>query len=365
MLSLLESLDADGKDLSSISPDLPQLMANIKKQKGQPNADDVPTEEVTPTPSFAIKTTCLRTGMKVFINIVHSSKIPAPGNWQHGVPEEVQKALETREDAVGSGSEHLRFPLSAGQAKQDLDKKGERCITVDCILNTDIVSQAAAFRPLKAFLIELAIGWVAHKTQLELDPKFKLPRMKYKGDEVEKQNIRVERKKLVCEVSEVDEEPSFALRTTKAPAPPAPTPESLPIKVSVDQTKAPSSNPSAVPSIRDIKCSVECKGRPADKIELGVILPQDSESKDLSDCIFIEASGRSALISIPGFNDLRLTLPYAVEGSAIASIDPETRRLQVQLTIIPVQIYLDQLRNKKPVAFGELGLHSDGLLDLD
>lgn len=44
--------------------------------------------------------------------------------------------------------------------------------------------QAAIFRPLKAFLIELALGWVGHKTGMTLDPKFKLPKMKYKGDEV-------------------------------------------------------------------------------------------------------------------------------------------------------------------------------------
>ena len=44
--------------------------------------------------------------------------------------------------------------------------------------------QAGMFRPLKAFLIELALGWVGHKTSMALDPKFKLPKMKYKGEEV-------------------------------------------------------------------------------------------------------------------------------------------------------------------------------------
>lgn len=359
MLSLLESLQAQGKDLSTISPDLPQLMQSIQKQKGQPS-EDVPTEEVLPSPAFVIKTACMRTGCKVFINIVHSKKVPAPGNWQNGIPEEVQKALESREDSMGSGSEHLRFPLSAGQAKQDLDKKGERCVTVDCILNTDIVNQAAAFRPLKAFLIELAIGWVGHKTQMELDAKYKLPKMKYKGDEVEKQNIRVEKKKLVCEVSEVEEEPSFPLRTKKAPAP-------LPVPIQpaqVETAKASALNAGSSP-LRDIKCSVECKGRPVEKIEIGISLPPESEvTSNFTDGIFVEACGRSALISIPGFNDARLSLPYAVKGG-LASLDAASKRLQVELSILPVQSYLDQLRKLKPLAFGDLGLHSDGLLDLD
>ena len=52
------------------------------------------------------------------------------------------------------------------------------------------IHQAAVFRPLKAFLIELALGWVAHKAKMELDPKFKLPKMKYKGDQVGERAVR-------------------------------------------------------------------------------------------------------------------------------------------------------------------------------
>eukprot|EP00955_Chlamydomonas_euryale_P108471 365852-Chlamydomonas_euryale.AAC.9 len=40
-------------------------------------------------------------------------------------------------------------PRRCGHAQTDMDKKGERCVTVDCILNTDVLTQAKAFRPLK------------------------------------------------------------------------------------------------------------------------------------------------------------------------------------------------------------------------
>lgn len=38
-------------------------------------------------------------------------------------------------------SEALRFPLSTGAPKHDTDKKGERCTTIDCCLNLDVIKQ--------------------------------------------------------------------------------------------------------------------------------------------------------------------------------------------------------------------------------
>ena len=61
---------------------------------------------------------------------------------------------------------------------------GRHSILSDCPPHFLLPAQAATFRPLKAFLIELALGWVAHKAEMQLDPKFKLPKMKYKGDQV-------------------------------------------------------------------------------------------------------------------------------------------------------------------------------------
>ncbi len=155
----------------------------MKKEKGQRTESDQPTEEIEPEPAFVIKTVDKKSGTKVFLNVCGSDKVPAPGDWSNGqMPADVQKALEDRD---GDGSaEALRFPLSAGQAKKEEDKKGEPCVAIDCILNADVLGQAAQFRPLKQFLIELAIGWVSHKASMDLDVKYKLPKMRYKGDVV-------------------------------------------------------------------------------------------------------------------------------------------------------------------------------------
>ena len=55
---------------------------------------------------------------------------------------QVQKALENRDGAgADSDMEALRFPLSCGRPRQDVDKKGQPCISIDCILHSDVVKQ--------------------------------------------------------------------------------------------------------------------------------------------------------------------------------------------------------------------------------
>ena len=44
-----------------------------------------------------------------------------------------------------------------------------------------------ACRPLKAFLVELAKEWVTQKTGRQLQAQYKLPKMRYKGSEIQPQ----------------------------------------------------------------------------------------------------------------------------------------------------------------------------------
>lgn len=62
-------------------------------------------------------------------------------------------------------------------------------------------------RPLKNFLVELALAWAARAHALELggSGQWKLPRMRYKGDTVKPQRLRLQRNEpvsclsLVCD----------------------------------------------------------------------------------------------------------------------------------------------------------------------
>ena len=172
-------------------------------------------EEITPEPAFVVKTKD-DTGRKVFINVLGSPAIGAPGGWEGGrVPDHVEEALRRQEAAP---DESLRFPLSLSEPRNDLDRKGEPCTVFDCAFNADVVKQATAHRRLQVFLVELAMGWTSSKHDLILDPKFKLPRLRYKGDQVQTHTIRKDPKRVVQEVQEVEEEPTFPLVTKKLPA---------------------------------------------------------------------------------------------------------------------------------------------------
>ena len=48
-------------------------------------------------------------------------------------------------------------------------------------------------RPLKLFLIELAMAWATRKHTVALDPTYKLPKMRYKGSTVQAQQLRLDR----------------------------------------------------------------------------------------------------------------------------------------------------------------------------
>ncbi|GFR50651.1 hypothetical protein Agub_g12900 [Astrephomene gubernaculifera] len=231
LLALVELLQQQGMNMDQVPPDLKTMLDNVKRQKaakgGAAPPPDTPTEEITPDPGFVIKTSEVGSGRKVFINVCSSARVAAPGGWDGGVmPDEVAAALDKLQAANGDAAaatmtpgevEALRFPLAAGPPRADTDRKGAPCTVIDVVFNADVVRVAAGARKLKALLIEVATGWVGSKLGAELDPRYKLPKMRYKGEVVASQRIRADdkRKKLVTELRDVDEEPSFALRTTK------------------------------------------------------------------------------------------------------------------------------------------------------
>lgn len=77
-----------------------------------------------------------------------------------------------------------------------------------------------AGRPLKLFLVELALGWAGQKGGAALDRHYKLPRMRYKGAAPQPQAVRLERRPLVTELAQAPPgEPSFPLLAQRRSAP--------------------------------------------------------------------------------------------------------------------------------------------------
>lgn len=110
------------------------------------------------------------------------------------------------------------------------------CTQIDILTNL-------LYRPLKVYLINMAMGWVQQKKEIELDPKYKLPKMRYKGNNgnVTPQTMRMDAKPLVTEMRDVPEAPQFPLLTKKRPitVPGAPKAYKEPLKASTDPPQAP------------------------------------------------------------------------------------------------------------------------------
>ena len=125
LLGALGGADLGGGGLGGLGGDAPFAGGTVSRPDGD-------SEEIRPEPAFVFKTHD-DTGRKVFINVLGSESIGAPGGWERGrVPEHVEEAL-ARQDA--EPSESLRFPLSLSDPVNDLDKKGEPCTVFDCALN--------------------------------------------------------------------------------------------------------------------------------------------------------------------------------------------------------------------------------------
>ena len=160
---------------------------------------------------FVVKTAD-QDGRKVFVNVCTSDRVAAPGAWAAGAlpPEAVDAALEALRGAGGDGGgdgdaapDALRFPVSVGPLRAEADKQGAPCAAVDVVVADAVVEAAARHRPLKAFLIDLLLDAVGGKAGLELDRRYKLPRMAYKGagGAPGPHRIRAERRALVTEVA--------------------------------------------------------------------------------------------------------------------------------------------------------------------
>jgi hypothetical protein len=170
---------------------------------------------------FVVKTAD-DTGRKVFINICSSEKVQPPESWEDGVmPDSVKASLSNMKEVENSQDvQALRIPLSLSEQRNDFDKHGQECTVFDCVFSEKVMKEASQFRPMKVFVIECAMGWITHKCKVQLDQKFKLPKLKYKGDVIHEHCVRKQQKPLVTEVADAtdaaDEEPAVALCSRKA-----------------------------------------------------------------------------------------------------------------------------------------------------
>ena len=347
-----------------------------------PSALPADREEIFPEPGFVVKTVD-DTGRKVFINVCGHFKIQAPGSdWANGVvPEAVENALANLDDP--EATQHLRFPLSVSDARTELDKKGAPCTVYDAVFNADVVKQAICSRRLKVFLVELVLQWIAQKYEKPLDPQYKLPHRRYvgDGDSPKPQCIRVDRKSMIEELAEPDEEPSFPLRPRRSERQvreeaasrgeaKAATKESA-AKKSTRQNAEASDPRSAATSafaafafdgLPEVKHEVSFKGRPVTHVVLTIDVPPGIDPQNVKVCAVTEG----ATIDVPGRKPARVAFPFAVDGDAATCAfdeNPVRRRVTFEAPYVPY----DRLVKKHAahvVRQGALATLSAGFLDV-
>jgi hypothetical protein len=294
--------------------------------------------------------------------------------------------------------------MSAPRA--DVDKGSEPCTTYDCVLNADVLAQSAAYRPLKVFLIELALGWVGQKYGSPLDPRFRLPKMRYKGGAVEAQRIRLERRALVTELRDVPEEPSVPLLAAKRPggaaaaaaagaaaaAKPAPQRGQEQGRQQQGQRQQQQGAGAAAPAgaAAELRASVAYEGCPVTHVVVSAQLPPQAaaaaaeaaaeqqqrqqqqqqqqhqqQQQQAAAPPQLSVAGRELLLEAPGCRPLRLDLGFFVDARAAQAELAPGGALRVRLPQRPVAAVLEELRRAAPHALGSLQLASRSYLELE
>lgn len=156
---------------------------------GGPQLNQVDSEggiTVRPDPGFVIKTKDTQSGLKVFLNVVMNENVEAP---------------HMKSFAELEGEEGCRVPLSVGTPVEDFDKKKEPCVTYDLVANPEVVKECLSTPAFMDTVVQLCLAAVAQKYKIELDARYKRPKITYKGASVQIQRLRVQKQSQIQEVS--------------------------------------------------------------------------------------------------------------------------------------------------------------------
>jgi len=97
-------------------------------------------------------------------------------------------------------------PLSLGSVREDRDKKGDPVQVYDFIWNTDTVKKGQRDPGFRQVIVELAFNYIKQKFDRDLDYRFTIPKMKYKGDTIQFQRIKAKKQAKITEVELTEEE---------------------------------------------------------------------------------------------------------------------------------------------------------------
>lgn len=277
------------------------------------------------------------------------------------------------------------------------DKQGQACVTVDCIINSDVMTAVQQSRPLKAFVNELTVDYVSQKHNLQLDPKYKLPKMNYKGTEIRSQRVKLDPKVLVSDVTSIrdNDEPSFPLVPSKAVAAAKKAKQAAAAaaagadarsEAGAAQAAAPS--PAAASSASSSwQHEVKCEGKPVTQMVVSVQLPAPFGSSSWAqEAVQVQLCGTQLKVMVNQQQQQQLGdsskqwpsqqqqepmsacihLPFAASHQgAEAELQSSSGQLVVRLPYLPLQQWVQQMEQDAPHAFSKLPVSHEAYMELE
>lgn len=146
----------------------------------------------------------------MFINLCQHAELAIP-------------ALKKRLNEDGEEVEGMNIPLSVGPAKEGKDKSGVPCTIYDVIVNPQVLQDVLEDSTGKHrdFICQLAIQSVEQKYKINLDKRYKLPKIRYLG-EITSQMIQD--RKNMPKIEEIEVKGSSKTSQPKKPAKSEPKP---------------------------------------------------------------------------------------------------------------------------------------------
>lgn len=186
----------DGK----VPPELAGLLGNMQQNGLGPDGKPIQDAEggimIQPEKGFVIKTQAPKVG-KVFINMCSHEIVD---------PFETKAVAKEVAESHGSSERGLRIPLSMGERREEHDKKGEACMVIDVIWAPATIAECLKSAQFRQVVVELAFNYVQQKYGIELDLRFTIPKLKYKGATVQYQRVKAKKAPKIQEVEMTQKE---------------------------------------------------------------------------------------------------------------------------------------------------------------
>lgn len=121
-------------------------------------------------------------------------------------------------DAEGQEVEGLNVPMSVGTGRADADKKGQSCTVYDIVVHHSVLNDCTKdpTGKYREFICQLGIQSIEQKYSIQLDKRYKIPKLAYMGAEIPAQYIKD--KKSMPTIQEVTSLSSSAATTKKTSA---------------------------------------------------------------------------------------------------------------------------------------------------